>query len=149
MRICQLISGATYPATMSEQWTTWDGREESTMRPCVVYALMQGDAIVYIGETTNLARRVNQHRSSKVFDSVSTLYRGDENSCFEQEALHLLDFHEAYGRFPLYNGGDNPYRAKRLRNRITRIRQGDSLRPRVRNRMKRAVSSSQLPLLSL
>lgn len=46
---------------------------KETKASCGVYFLRQGDEIVYVGQSISVYNRVNQHRSSKQFDSVTLL----------------------------------------------------------------------------
>lgn len=46
---------------------------EGAVAPVVVYGLMAGSRVVYVGITNNLARRTAQHAATKTFSNVKVL----------------------------------------------------------------------------
>ena len=107
----------------------------------VVYALKQGQRIVYIGESTNLQLRLEQHRPSKTWDGVTVLFKGDENTCFRMEAEYLLDYNASNGEMPLYNR----HKVKAMERRLHKLAVNGGLRRRALNKLgKRRGSVSQI-----
>ena len=103
-----------------------------SVSPCVVYALMQGQHIVYIGESTSLPQRVKLHQRDKNFNAVNVIFEGNQNICFRMEAEYLLDYYEAHGQMPLYNRCT----VKGMRRRLHRLAANGGLRRRTLNRLR-------------
>ena len=69
-----------------------------------VYAYMQGNEVVYYGQTNNLNRRVNQHSKNQwQFDHIKYSFIDTEQSRFIWEK-HFLDiYRDKNGSLPRYN----------------------------------------------
>jgi excinuclease UvrABC nuclease subunit len=66
-----------------------------------LYFLMQGDLIVYIGCTKNLANRLQAHKYTKEHDSVRTIKVNKRKDAYKYEARWIRKFK------PMYNLGSD------------------------------------------
>lgn len=85
-----------------------------------IYFLINGDRVVYVGETSCLISRLGQHREDKEFDGFRFLKEPDLNTRLRLEKAYIQKYS------PLYNITHNPSIA--IRQPIERIKEDLSQR---------------------
>lgn len=64
----------------------------------IVYFLLKGDEIVYIGSTRNLNFRMEYHYKTKDFDYIYYIKTRDEETMFRVEAENIINYNPKYNK---------------------------------------------------